>query len=298
MKVIVTGCYGFIGKQLTYYLLCNGDTVIGLDIKENHCFDSYGNFSFMAIDNILFNDLHKLNVDVMYHLAWSGVSTIDKNDYKKQFANITLTYEILELAKSIGVKKVVIPGSTSEFSKCMSPITGHEKDSPSDLYAATKVAVRKIAFQFCEKNNIDLNWLLITSIYSEKRLDSNLITTAINSFLQHKEFCCTKLEQKWDYLYVDDLIDALYLIGKRGKKNTIYPIGSGRTENLSYYIKYIAKIMNSSSLLKIGCIPYKNSFIDNSIVDIEELKLLGFNCKKSFEYNIVKVIEEMRRKME
>lgn len=78
--------------------------------------------------------------------------------------------------------------------------------------------IRKIAYQFCLKNNIDLNWLLITSVYSEERKDANLITTCIQSLKEGRTFECTKLEQQWDYLHIDDLIQAMYLVGrKRGK---------------------------------------------------------------------------------
>lgn len=280
-KAIITGSNGYIGKKLTGFLLNQGIEVVGLDLFECESFKKCPNYSFMpftAIENI---DID--SVDVLYHLAWSGVSTDDKNDPNKQFMNIGLTYKVLEFAKKNNIKKVIIPGSMSEFSKYKEPVTGHEEDTPSDLYAATKVAIRKIAYQYVNKNDLDLNWLLITSVYSEERNDANLITSCIKSLKRHEAFKCTKLEQKWDYIHINDLIKALYLIGEKGEKSEIYPIGSGEVHELSYYIELIADKIGAKDLLKIGSLPYKGRYIDNSIPDVTKIKALGFHSTETFE---------------
>lgn len=290
-KVVIIGCNGFIGQYLTKFLLEKGVFVYGFDLKVNNKIQNnrFLFFNFDSLSNIdanLFN-----NIDVLYHLSWSGVSTVDKNDYKKQFINFELTYKVLLFAKRISVKKIIIPGSTSEFSKYKFPITGYEQDAPADLYAATKVAIRKIAFQFCESNNLDLNWLLITSIYGKGRNDANLLTYVISNLKENKIVDTTKLEQKWDYLHIDDLMNAFYLIGIKGKQNIIYPVGSGVSKELKDFVLEIGRIMNKTNLIHIGTIPYKNSYIDNSIVDITELKELGYSNTKNFSEEINKIIK-------
>lgn len=282
--VLITGCNGFIGRKLTDYLLKKGIRVIGLDISEQ-CINNSELFTFMTLvfSSSLIESLKRFEIDVLYHLAWSGVSSTDKNNPDKQFLNIGLTYKVLELANALRVKKIIIPGSMSEFSKCSTPVSGYEEDSPSDLYAATKVAIRKIAYQYCEKNNLDLNWLLLTSVYGTDRKDSNLITTCIDSLKAGVPFECTKLEQIWDYIHIQDVLYAFFLIGEQGEKNAIYPVGSGESHPLNYYVNYIAKKMNKELLLKVGYIDYKTSFIDNSVPNIERLSKLGFVHKMSFE---------------
>ena len=296
IKYLVTGCYGFIGRKLTEYLLNNNDTVIGLDIFEPSNKISSNNFIFKSFN--FDDDQIYSNIDVMYHMSWVGVSTTDKNDYKKQFLNISLTYEALEFAKRNKIKKIVIPGSMSEFSGYNTNVCGRESDMPSDLYAATKVAVRKIAFQYSRKNDIDVNWLLITSIYGPGRKDNNLITSTIKKIINDEKIGTTKLEQKWDYLYIDDLIEAMYLIGKKGKKNKIYPVGSGKVMRLREYVEIIFKIMSYTDYSGIGSIPYKNDFIDNSMPNISELESdTGFKAKVTFDMGIKNVIEEIKREM-
>lgn len=295
MVFLVTGCFGFIGKRMCDFLIADNHKVFGMDIKN---VTPIKNKNFEFVDFNLTSarkQLKQQRIDVVFHFAWCGVSSSDKNDPTKQLKNISLTYEILELAKDIGAKKIVIPGSVSEFSKCHKAVTGFEKDSPSDLYAATKVSIRKITSQFCNANGLDYNWALITSVYGGERSDNNLLTYTINNLLNNKEVLTTKLEQLWDYLYIDDLILGLYLIGTKGKRNTIYPIGSGRAEQLNYYVNYIADYLGKKALLRIGALEYKNKYIDNSIVDITRMAKLGFKCQKSFETNIVDVISYYER---
>lgn len=292
-KVIITGCFGFIGKKLVKYLLEKGIAVYGMDIRSADFFSDNQNFHFVKLDfdDNLAGYFENEHIDVLYHLAWNGVSTLVKNDPDKQFSNIPLVYKILELGKQIGVSKIVIPGSMSEFSRSSSPVTGYENDSPADLYAATKVAIRKIAYQFCLKNNIDLNWLLITSVYSEERKDANLITTCIQSLKEGRTFECTKLEQQWDYLHIDDLIQAMYLVGSKGERCLIYPVGSGEVHPLSYYVEMIGKKLHKEELLRVGSLPYKNNYIDNSIPDITRLKQLGFVNTRTFAAYIDEMIK-------
>lgn len=290
-KVLITGCNGFIGKQLISYLVNKNIEVIGCDISDNACSELKDIIAYKNI-NQLQNDFDNIfnDIDVLYHLAWCGVSTIDKNNYAKQFSNFDITYKVLLFSKKVGVKKIVIPGSASQYSNYGSEINGNEIPRPSDLYAATKCALQVIARQFCDINHIDLNWLLITSVYGPTRNDNNLISYTIRSLKCNEKVITTNLEQEWDYLYIDDLILALYLIGLRGKKNIVYPVGSGEHHPLKYYVELIAKILNKKDLLEIGKLPYKNDFIDCSVVCINELKEIGFKVSNSFEANIKKII--------
>lgn len=298
MVFVVIGCYGFIGLKMCRFLLEQKHKVYGIDVNDKkQIFDE--NFEFIHFDLVeMLKKVKNTKIDVVYHLAWNGVSTTDKNDLEKQITNLSITLTVLQFVKTIGVKKLVIPGSVSEFSKCKKGVTGKEKDSPADYYAATKVCVRKIAQQFCKRNDISLNWALVTSVYGGERVDNNLLTYTIKNLLMNEQVLTTKLEQKWDYIYIDDLIFALYLIGIKGRKNIIYPIGSGRVEKLSFYVEYIASFLEKSNLLKLGALDYKNNYIDNSIVDITKLNNLGFTCKKEFEENIEDVISFYKSEIE
>lgn len=293
--VIVAGCNGFIGKKFAEYLLLKGCHVLGIDINNSINAPS---FEFCRLEEM--NNLENIHgkFDSMYIFSWIGVSSKDKNDYSKQFQNLRLVYDFLEFGKRIGIKHIIIPGSMSEFSKNNAPVIGNEQDSPSDIYALTKCLVRKMAYYFCINNSINLNWLFITSVYGAERNDSNLITSVIDDALRGNVVQTTKLEQIWDYIHISDLLNALFLVGCKGKANKSYPIGSGVAEPLSFYVKTILDCIGVQDVSGIGCLPYKNAYIDNSIPCIDDfVKDTNFSPKVSFKEGIKQMINERRRKL-
>ena len=63
-----------------------------------------------------------------------------------------------------------------------------------------------------------------------------MIANIVNS-LHHRPLEFSKGEQIWDFVYMDDIANALYLIAKKGKNHAIYPIGSGKARPLKEYYK-------------------------------------------------------------
>lgn len=155
------------------------------------------------------------------------------------------------------------------------------------MYSASKVATKYICQTFAKQQGLELIWTAITSIYGPGRNDNNLITYAIKSLLKGEKPSFTKLEQKWDYLYIDDLIDALIATGEKGIGGKTYPIGSGEHRQMSEYVKIIRDHIDESLPLGIGDLPYKNKTIDNQILDISSLQQdTGFQPKVTFEQGL------------
>jgi nucleoside-diphosphate-sugar epimerase len=233
----------------------------------------------------------KMPVDAFYHLAWAGVSTTLKNDAAVQVSNITLTLKALYAAKQCKAKKVICPGSTSEYATCGEAVTGKNVPAPADMYAASKVAAHFMAQQYARQLDVPFIWLLIASIYGPGRHDNNVITYCINQLLDGKKPSTTKLEQQWDYLFVEDLIAALVLVGEKGVPGSVYPVGSGVSRPLAEFITTLRDKIDPALPLGIGEVPYKTEKIDHSIIDISLLQRdTGFMPAVSFEEGIEKTI--------
>ena len=298
-KVIVIGANGFLGSHLAFRLADSGINVLGLCLKGTE----YGflkdknditckEFTF---DNIL--EIKTDDIDTIYHMAWAGVSSSFKNEPNIQSQNILFGLKVMEFANLNGIRRVVIPGSAAEVSCGQNVITGYEAPAPSDLYSAFKVATRYVCQTYAKQHNIELIWTLITSIYGPGRNDDNLITYAIKTLLRGEKPSFTGLKQQWDYLYIDDLIEALIAIGEKGKGGKVYPVGSGERHRMSEYVNILRDKIDSSLPLGIGDYPYKNKDkIDNQVLDISALREdTGFEAKYSFEEGIEKTINYFKR---
>lgn len=301
-SVLITGANGFVGSHLTR-LFCELKIKVYALVQCNTDYEIINNLENVDIlefdlGNVLeIKDRLPQDIDVLYHLAWVGVSTTVKNNDDLQLKNIDYSLNVLKLAKALNVMKIICPGSISEYAYNKSAVTGNDVPSPADFYSAAKVATHYVCDIYARQNNLDFNWVLIPSIYGPGREDSNLITYAIKSFLKGERPSFTKLEQKWDYIYIDDLMEALYCVGKKGKENTVYPIGSGANHQLSYYVTAIRDAIDETLPMGIGDLPYKTNQIDNSVVDISTIQQdTGFYPKYTFEQGILKTINYFKDK--
>lgn len=292
-KVVVVGADGFIGSHLCQHLANHGYKVIAL-VQQGVPYESLlGHeqivcieFSFESLTKLSGNPIFK-GTKMLFHLAWSGVSTTYKNEATTQAQNILYSIKVLEFADKNNIHRVIVPGSASEYACGQGVIDGNNTPAPSDLYSASKVATRYICQTFAQQHNIEFIWATITSIYGPGRNDNNLITYAIKTLLKGEKPSFTGLEQQWDYLYIDDLMSALQAIGERGIAGKNYPVGSGEHRTMSEYVRILRDKIDPNLPLGIGDLPYKNKTIDNQILDISSLKAdTGFSPQITFEHGI------------
>lgn len=296
-RAVITGAGGFIGRNLTKRLLQEHVQVYGIDVESAQerilveeevtplCVDIGEKRQLTAI-------LKVAKPDVFYHLAWAGVSTDVKNEVGMQMSNIPLAITVLEACAEAGCGHVIIPGSASEYAYCGQTIDGQNAPAPGDAYAASKAAAQVLCQWYARQHGLNLNWLLIGSIYGPGRNDSNILTYTIKALLRGEEPKYSKLEQMWDYIYIDDLIEALYLLGLHGKPDGVYPLGSGQARPLAEYIRQIQAEIAPDAPLGIGALPYKfGSKPDNSVLDIRRLREdTGFAPRVTFEEGIERTI--------
>lgn len=302
-KVLIIGANGFLGNKLTRYLLEKEVEIVafvptGFDYSNVSCLSGVScvEFSFGAIEAL--DQIESIRgVDTIYNMAWIGVNAKDRNNAFLQLSNVKGNLEVAEFAKRNGIARLIVPGSAAQYACSGRVIDGTGSPGPSDLYSAAKVATYYYLNTYCSLNRIELIWPLVTSIYGTGRDDNNLLSYVIKSFLKGEKPSTTKLEQKWDYLHVDDLMVALYLLGQKGKGGMMYPIGSGENRTLREYVETIRDIIDPSLSIGIGDIPYKNSKIDNQVLDISSLKEdTGFEPSISFSEGIQDVISFFKNK--
>lgn len=299
-RVVVLGANGFLGSKLSQQLASNDVFVYAFVAKGLDYSFLAGNKNIKCIEfelaTLMDEDFSAvINANMIFNMAWVGVNSMYRNSVKAQIENIPFCINVIDFAEKYNIKRLVVPGSAAEVSCLGEIIDGSNKPAPSDMYSATKVGVHYIAETYARQKGIDFIWTQITSIYGPGRDDNNLISYAIKTLLKGEKPSFTGLEQKWDYLYIDDLIDALIRIGAYGKAGKTYAVGSGNSATLRSYVEIIRDIINPKLPLGIGDLPYKNSIIDNQILDITQLvQDTGFKPTYSFRDGIINVVDYFR----
>lgn len=297
-KVLIIGANGYIGSYLTKYFSEIGISVVAfvpIGFREDFV-KSFPNISSVEFDfeTLLDKDYSNVlnDIEVIFNMAWVGVNAKQRNAVEAQSVNFTYNIRVVQLAFKYGIKRLVVPGSAAEFACSDKTIDGNGESAPSDLYSATKAATRTFCSVLCKQYSIDLMWALVTSIYGPGRDDNNLISYVIKSLLKGEKPSCTKLEQKWDYIYIQDLVQALVAIAEKGMRGNVYAVGSGESRSLAEYVDVIHNAINPQIPIGIGDLPYKNAKLDNQIMDISKLKKdTGFTPGYTFEEGIKTVID-------
>ena len=302
-NVLVTGADGFIGRHLVAELLQNNIKVYALVYIKNHCYINNNDDNLIIIEMDLSNkidDINNLpnNIDVMYHLAWIGVNANVRDDIDIQVKNIQMSINCLNLAQKYNIKRVIFPGSTNEYLYYGKPLNKNALPSPSNAYGAIKIAVRYIAENIAKKKGIEFIYVIISGIYAADRKDNNVIFYTIDKLLHKEKPSLTKLEQLWDYVYIDDVINGLVKVAEKGKKNMVYVIGHGDNIPLNKYIEIIHNKIDNTLPLGIGEIEYNSDRIPCSCVDLTDIiNDTGYRPQVSFEEGIERVIKKMQTEL-
>lgn len=299
--VVISGGSGFIGTHLSKYLIANGYEVYLivrnpdripmelLEKKQIHI--TAGDMQDLLQNSRALPDYP----DAFFHLAWTGVSPDQRNNYNLQLENVHLSLTAVKLAYKIHAGKFIFPGSTMEYAYNQNPIDRNTLPDPVNAYGVAKLAAHYACSLNCNELGISFIYTVISGIYSEDRRDDNVIYYVISKLLHGERPSLTRLEQKWDYIHIDDVVRGLKLMAEKGRANAFYPLGHGDNLPLSNYILLIRELIDPLLPLGLGDIPYKQGRIPCSCVNVTELNQdTGFVPKIPFEDGIKGVIRKMK----
>ena len=159
MKILVTGCAGFIGSHVSEALLQDGYEVFGIDnmdpyydvsVKQKNLqiLQQYPLFLFRKDDIRTTTIIQKWKPDKVCHLAsLAGVRYSLEHPKEYVSVNIEGFIHILEQCREVGVRQIVYASSSSVYGlQHKKPF--HEDDrieTPNSPYASSKMAMELFA---------------------------------------------------------------------------------------------------------------------------------------------------------
>ena len=296
-SALITGACGFIGKNLVSELLSSGYRVFATDLPESSPFEKNARLTYISCD-LMKETPFGIPVgecEVLYHLAWCGVSPEARENFDLQMKNFALSQNAVRLAKTLGIKTVIFVGSTMEYSFCEGEISEKSAPSPLNLYAAAKLSVRYLCESLARLSGIAFRYAVITSIYGRGREDGNLIYYCIRELFEKRSPRLSPCKQIWDFIHIEDAARALRLIGEKGRAS-FYAVGTGENRPLSDTVNLISGLIDKNIPVKFGAIPYGESGIINSAVNTQSLRRdTGFKPKYSLDDGIRQLIDYYKK---
>lgn len=297
-NVIITGANGFIGSSLTNILIEKGINVIAIDIsfatqRIPDC--DYVKKIEIGLDNV--EKLKELipagEYDVMYHLAWAGVNGSSKADPIIQLNNIHYGINCVMLCKALGVKKILCAGTIAEQS--VHSLSHLRVTNGGMMYGVAKHSAHLMLENYCKNIELPFVWMQFSNIYGVGNKTGNLVSYTLGEILAGKEATFGPANQPYDFIYVDDLLLAIYLLGKNSNSKSSYYIGSGQPRILKEYLFEIGELCGQHDKIKIDIRPDDGIKYKMEMFSIEDIiNDIGNYVKTDFNKGVVNTINWLK----
>lgn len=265
---LITGGCGFIGTSLIKKLVCNCPYV-QIRILDNYSEGTLDDLQEVttfvqssAEDCILkkgvvvvegdirdqqTTTLCARNIDCIVHLAANtGVPSSVKNPRLDMEVNVGGTFNMLEAARKNDVQKFVFASSGAPAGMVEPPIHEELPPHPVSPYGASKLAGEGYCSAYYQSYGVNTICLRFGNVYGPRsKKKSSVVAKFIRQSLNN-EPCHIFGDglQTRDFIFIDDLIEAIILAAKKDIGGETFQIASGKERNVLEISDIIATVLN------------------------------------------------------
>ena len=270
MKILITGCAGFIGFNIAKKILGNKKNIVyGIDSVSNYysvnlkkqrlsILKKFKNFNYKRKDLSKLKNVEDIfyrnKFDLVLHLAAQpGVRRSFNHPNEYYDANVSSFFNILECSRKSGIKKIFFASSSSVYGDSKKfPITEKFKRTPKNFYALTKCINEDMAKFYSDLYKIKIIGLRFFTLYGPFGRPDMLVWKLCENILFKKNLKINNYgKHERDFTYIDDAVNmVLNIIKLKNDKNfDIFNICSNNPIKLKYVINLFVKL-GKNNLLK------------------------------------------------
>jgi len=239
--------------------------------------------------------IKKIKPDKIFHLAASLDRIRDYNVIDDLLdANLKGINNLLRSLRDIDYTSFVYTSTSEVYGKQQkTPFKEDMLLNPASPYslskAAAELSLRTFSGIYCKPYTI----LRLFNVYGPDLPVSFFIPQLVTCLREGRDFDMTKGEQKRDFVYIDDIIDALILAaGDKKANNQIFNVCSARSISLKDLAIHIKNLIPSDALINFGAVPYRKNEIWDMAGSNEKIKnTLSFVNKTDFSTGLMKLID-------
>jgi UDP-glucuronate 4-epimerase len=310
MNFLVTGGAGFIGSHVCERLLREGHAVAVLDDLNDFYSPAIKQRNLRALQALGLpltftqGDItHRATVDEVFaearpdqviHLAArAGVRPSLAEPALYQRVNVEGTVNILEAARSRGVKKVTIASSSSVYG-VNAKVPFSEADpifSAISPYAASKLACEALGHVYHHVYGMDIAMLRFFTVYGPRQRPD----LAIHKFasLIHAEKPIPVFgdgSTARDYTYVTDTVDGILACTRKHFGFEIFNLGESQTVTLNRLIELLEKSLGRKAILDRQ--PPQPGDVPITFADVSKARaMLGYNPTVKIDEGVPRFVE-------
>lgn len=277
-RIVVTGGEGFIGKRLIEKLKKLGFDVIVLSRQQG---DIAKPDYFREVQDS----------DIVIHLASRTFLPDSWNDSSGFIStNVLGTSNVLEYCHRSHAKLIYISAYVYGPPESL-PVTESSSLNPNNPYALSKVMAENLCKFSNEFRNTDVLIIRPFNVYGPGQRSDFLIPKIVQQVIEGKEIRVFDSRPKRDYVYIDDLLDALVLAVDRKTVSRTINLGSGSSLSVNEVIEKIQNVAGTSLPVVSECLERQYE-INEVYADISRASAeLGWTPETSFELGVREMLK-------
>jgi nucleoside-diphosphate-sugar epimerase len=302
-RVLVTGAHGFIGSHLTWALLEQGYEV-GILKREtsdiSRIRDLVGRISQHPADlrdpASVLKVVEESRPDAVVHLAtYYAVEHRPEELGVMMDTNVKGTIALLEASRDRGISLFLNMSTCAVYRERNSPLEETDPVSPQNLYALTKLQAEDACRFYNDRLGVPAATLRLFPPYGPADNDRRLIPYVIRSLLAGQDVQLTTGTQRWDFVYVDDVVAALLAALGRPEKTVsagTLNVGTGNPVSVQDLVTRVHEMLGSEGNLLWGAIPHRTNEVWYNSGSPEKIRsVLGWTPETSLDEGLRRTIE-------
>ena len=245
LRILVTGGAGFIGSNLARRLAARGHLVVAADDFSSAHWINLRDFTGDVTTADLTADLGPF--DVVFHQASITDTTV--TDQKRMLQNNVEGFRhLLELAVK-WQSRMVWASSASIYGRNPPPNLETQPPDPLNVYAYSKLAMERLAQSYQTKLGKPIVGLRYFNVYGPGEDHKGKFASMIHQLARqmragNRPRIFTAGEQRRDFVYVEDVVDA-NILAARSASGGVFNVGCGKAETFNQIVAELNRVLKT-----------------------------------------------------
>lgn len=287
-RILLTGGTGYLGSKILVQLVDDGNCIILLkrSFSNTERIKEYiKKIIVYDIDRVsLENVFNENTIDIIIHCA-TDYGRSENDPLHVVDTNLIFPLKLLELGKKNHVKCFINADTVL--------------DKQTDKYSLSKKQFKEWLYTYRKRFSC-IN-VALEHFYGPGDNPTKFVTYLLHNLMKNAErIDLTKGEQKRDFIYIDDVVDAFEKIIKSSdnflKDFYEFEVGSNQSLSIREFVELAKNISgNTVTALNFGVIPYRENEIMDHKADTSGISSLGWKCTISPAEGLRKMFESEKR---